>query len=450
MKDDLRRLVDDPRFQQYHEQRQKPPEFSAFDVLRNADYEIRHSNVLAWLLDPGETHGIGGVLLEWLVDHINERAEAAGIKPIGATDFEASNVEVRREYRYVDIAVFFENEKDLIAIENKIEAMSSAHARQVAGYEADLRNEHKDYRVRSALLTTSADEPDARRGFVPLSWESVYRRVNALHEDGRFRPEAASAFVRQYLDMVKARVLSRPTPQGAVEELVKEHNALLNELVDVRSERSDGGVESMVPADGAEYRNSVIRLVEDFRRQPEQWRSAARAVLQQDRGDRKTGVSVDRARTEFWLYWEDSAEVEKRLGLDSCLRWGMGFWRRKVTVCFLLFQWPKGSKDERHQKMQANLERLKRFLSETPVDRRPSGNYPNDDRGDYFYVYERVLIADDELARLSPSGARMKVQELLKEFLSEDDSDYRRIQDYFACLAFQPEEAGKRTDEASS
>ena len=192
MSDDLRRLLDDRRFRQYHGQRQRPPEFSAFDVLRNADYEIRHSNVLAWLLDPGETHGIGGTLLRWLVDHINERAEAAGIEPVRATDFEASNVEVQREYRYVDIAIFFEKEKDLIAIENKIEAMSSEHFGQVARYEADLRNEHKDYKVRSALLTTSSDGSDALRGFVPLSWESVYQQVNALHEDGRFRREAVS------------------------------------------------------------------------------------------------------------------------------------------------------------------------------------------------------------------------------------------------------------------
>ena len=128
----------------------------------------------------------------------------------------------------------------------------------------------------------------------------------------------------------------------------------------------------------------------------------------------------------------------------------MGFWRRKVTVCFLLFQWPKRSKEERHQKMQATLDQLKEFLSETPVDRRPSGNYPNDDRGDYFYVYDRVLISDDDLASLSPSDAGLKVQERLKEFLTEDDSDYRRIQDYFACLAFRPEEAGKRSREAPS
>ena len=51
MDHELRRLIDAPGFQEYHrESRQR--EFNTFDVLRYSDYEIRHSNVLAWLLQP--------------------------------------------------------------------------------------------------------------------------------------------------------------------------------------------------------------------------------------------------------------------------------------------------------------------------------------------------------------------------------------------------------------
>ncbi len=42
----LRRLIDDLRFQEYHRESLQR-EFNTFDVLRYADYEIRHSNVLA-------------------------------------------------------------------------------------------------------------------------------------------------------------------------------------------------------------------------------------------------------------------------------------------------------------------------------------------------------------------------------------------------------------------
>ncbi len=70
---DVRRLIDDPRFRAYHRELLKPREFNTFDVLQYADYEIRHSNVLAWLLQPGDTHGIGARFLKWFVDQIDKR-----------------------------------------------------------------------------------------------------------------------------------------------------------------------------------------------------------------------------------------------------------------------------------------------------------------------------------------------------------------------------------------
>ena len=56
---ELDKLVEDSGFLRYHAEYVKRREFNTFDVLRYAEYEIRHSNVLAWLLDPGQTHGIG-------------------------------------------------------------------------------------------------------------------------------------------------------------------------------------------------------------------------------------------------------------------------------------------------------------------------------------------------------------------------------------------------------
>ncbi|MYL34308.1 hypothetical protein GLW08_10550 [Pontibacillus yanchengensis] len=39
-------------------------EFNPFKVLKVDQYEIRHSNMLAWLLDPKENHDIGDLFLK--------------------------------------------------------------------------------------------------------------------------------------------------------------------------------------------------------------------------------------------------------------------------------------------------------------------------------------------------------------------------------------------------
>ena len=40
----------------------KLSEFNVFRALKIEHLEIRHSNVLAWLLDPGESHGLSDIV----------------------------------------------------------------------------------------------------------------------------------------------------------------------------------------------------------------------------------------------------------------------------------------------------------------------------------------------------------------------------------------------------
>ena len=40
-------------------------DFNIFDVLKISRTEIRHSNLLSWLIDPNENHGLGDSFLIW-------------------------------------------------------------------------------------------------------------------------------------------------------------------------------------------------------------------------------------------------------------------------------------------------------------------------------------------------------------------------------------------------
>ena len=48
-------------------------EVNIFDVLKVTNTEIRHSNILAWLLDPNENHGIGDSFLKEFITKIVQR-----------------------------------------------------------------------------------------------------------------------------------------------------------------------------------------------------------------------------------------------------------------------------------------------------------------------------------------------------------------------------------------
>ena len=205
MEGDLRNLIDDSRFRAYHRDLVEPREFNTFDVLRYADYEIRHSNVLAWLLRPADTHGIGPQFLKWFVTHVNRRFAAGDMDEVvlAETSFDAANVDVWRERDYVDITIRFKREKCLIAVENKTESASSGHLAQVMDYEGTLRGKHENHTVRSVLLTASPDGSVKFPRIAHVGWDSVGEAIGSLLAAGEFPSPSVQAFIRQYVDMVE-------------------------------------------------------------------------------------------------------------------------------------------------------------------------------------------------------------------------------------------------------
>lgn len=57
---------------------QKFHQFNPLKVLRVDQFEIRHSNILAWLLDPNKTYQLGGFFRKKMLTRLVMRAENEG------------------------------------------------------------------------------------------------------------------------------------------------------------------------------------------------------------------------------------------------------------------------------------------------------------------------------------------------------------------------------------
>jgi len=83
--------------------------FNIFDALRIDRAEIRHSNFLAWLLDPNESHGQGGLFLRAILMDLFKSARENGfpcpVSPIELDGEDLRGVEVRREWKHIDLVL---------------------------------------------------------------------------------------------------------------------------------------------------------------------------------------------------------------------------------------------------------------------------------------------------------------------------------------------------------
>src|SRR5271157_3835224 len=85
--------------------------FNFFDVIERATCEHTHSNVLAWLLDPSQAHGLGDAFLRAFV-------KATFREDLSAT----TDVVVRREFENCDI-VICQGCDWVLVIENKVDSV---------------------------------------------------------------------------------------------------------------------------------------------------------------------------------------------------------------------------------------------------------------------------------------------------------------------------------------
>ena len=91
--------------------------FNPFSVLGISHYEIRHSNFIAWILNPSESHRLGDMFLVSFILSLPNLPEEIRIN---VQRHDLSDTKVFREWNNIDILVINEQLKFTIVIENKI------------------------------------------------------------------------------------------------------------------------------------------------------------------------------------------------------------------------------------------------------------------------------------------------------------------------------------------
>ncbi len=420
---DLKNLIESSEFQQYHEAHRNPT-FNPFDVLRNAEFEIRHSNILEWLLDPGGTHRTGTKFLRELLQCLNDNAGAAGIKriPVPAS-FEKNNVRVVRELHRVDIAIFVKETRRWIIIENKTVERSSQNYKQVKTYERDYRKRYKGQYddVHSVLLTTSSKGDDSEREVIHLSWADVQQCIERVRDSVDSENAEIRSFLSQYLDVVKRLTTSSGIERNYFTKLVDAHRPILKKLLKEMTQEQE---EQLLLKDiSRDHRATIERLVSDFGREPKRLGRSIQAFLKTTRG-MGTRLLPNKYGTEFWLSWRMD-DVAKALGIEWRIRWELAFSYRGVQANLYF---------ELNRKTRPVIERIEKFMREEGV---ATDKLTWEWQENYVYVYRHPLV-NEEMLSTPFVEVEKATREKVDEFL---ESEYRTVQGYFKCLAFGPRES---------
>ena len=199
-------------------------EFDALTFLGKSASEEVHSRILAWLLNPQESHGAGDRFLRGFLCETSAVATPARVCVGDLGDesaFDWSATKVQQEWRNVveeregrlDILLINEEEGFLCGIENKI--FSDEHGEQLTRYRRALARAYPDFHRHHVFLSPAGTVPlreEERQYWTPMNYATVLQLVEQTITQGD-EPlrEEISSFLRQYSTTLRRRVVPDTT-----------------------------------------------------------------------------------------------------------------------------------------------------------------------------------------------------------------------------------------------
>jgi hypothetical protein len=155
-------------------------EFNIFEVLKSSEQELKHSNTLAFLLNPKEKHGLRDYFLKKLLIATIVNNDNIKISPIEIDNLDLSDSIIKREYKNIDILIESKENKFICVIENKINSQESDD--QLLRYRNIIDSEYKDYKKMFVFLSPMGLEPSDNENWLICSYDIVASIIEVILE----------------------------------------------------------------------------------------------------------------------------------------------------------------------------------------------------------------------------------------------------------------------------
>jgi hypothetical protein len=210
-------LADDPDFKKLSAEQSS---FNLFEALGVVRAEVRHSNFLAFLLDPNQSHNLGSNFLAPFIRSVLTAAPAPqGVDALEVILADLRNTTVHREQGNIDVLIEARALDLVIAIENKIDARESTG--QLQRYADFIRNNYpRPTRHLFVYLTPNGERPSCA-DWIPFSYSQLYVELET-----NAQPHMAAdvaMVIQHYISMMKRHVVTDSKLKELAIQLYQKH-----------------------------------------------------------------------------------------------------------------------------------------------------------------------------------------------------------------------------------
>lgn len=234
-------------------------EVNLMEILRVARKELQHSNFLAWLFNPNESHNLGDFAIKEFIkiyfkeNQFQNLGTKAGLSVFDFVQLEFDDLEIRREYKNIDLIMLSQKNHFCIIIENKIYSLEKKG--QLEKYRNIIETEYPGFKHKIYIYLSLEDQDisiSEQDIYVQLNYGHIIKLIEQIISNQRIKLADKTKFVfEQYLQTLKSMLNQNEQIEIVAQQLYKKYKGAFDLVLKY----------AVSPGTG-EISNKIIELIE--------------------------------------------------------------------------------------------------------------------------------------------------------------------------------------------
>jgi hypothetical protein len=212
-------------------------QFNVFEALGAVRHELRHSDFLAFLLDPLQNHGLGDEFVRYLLQSVlmSARDREFPISLIDLSIWSLEEIEVFREWQNIDILLIDNTHNFAVIIENKIG--SGEHSDQLRRYRQTVEQHFPQLDLICIFLTPDGDLPSDET-YIAADYSTVCKVIERLTEKrASTLGNDVKTLMTHYTQMLRRHIMSESEIADLCRRIYKKHKNALDLIFEYRPDQ---------------------------------------------------------------------------------------------------------------------------------------------------------------------------------------------------------------------
>lgn len=205
-----------------------------FDILKITRVEIRHSNMLAWLINPNENHGLNDQIIRGFIQYV-VTSFSDGKDVISTLLMDCHNFSILREWRNIDILAVSTDNEFLICIENKVD--SSEHDDQLKRYRHVVEEEYPHYKKMYIYLSPDGFESSEPDYWCSMGYPDVISIIENCCKRVKLVPES-ELLINNYVETIRRDIVGDERLAQICKDIYTKHQRALDLIFDNKPDRA--------------------------------------------------------------------------------------------------------------------------------------------------------------------------------------------------------------------